>query len=211
MPSSPFERPRRGRTCASIAFLFVAAASACGGGDDALPSADGGSGGQTGGDDGPRCPDAEPTAGDVCANVLKSCMYGDSVRAECRRVWSCDGGAWKAPATSCSPTVDCPSAEPVESPPCARAGDLCTYGDDLCRCASCVATGCTDTQPRWSCEAPPSGGCPARVPNFGAACSDRHASCIYFGGSCAGPAGAAPPDGETALCVDGTWTWETCF
>jgi hypothetical protein len=211
MRGGTFEGRRWIRARASLAIVVVVCASACSGGDDAPPSVDvdagssEGGGGSGGGK--VRCPDAEPTAGDACASALKSCMYGDSVRPDCRRVWSCDGGAWKAPAPmSCTQPVACPSAEPVEGPPCAHANDICTYGDSMCICEDCSEPGCSGPSPVWVCAGPPGGGCPDRVPNLGSACSDEGRSCSYWGGSC------RTIDGAEAICTHGEWEWGgTCF
>jgi len=151
------------------------------------------------------CPATEPTAG-ACSGLPSGlqCTYGTSVRPECRDQWICESGSWTTTKGGCvqPPAGDCPTTQPSSTTVCATQGDVCTYGDTLCLCDSCVEGPCMAGATRWQCAAPPTTtGCPPAVPNDGTACTASGLECSY-GYTCS-------QTGALVDCTDGVWVWNT--
>jgi hypothetical protein len=131
------------------------------------------------------------------------CSYGDSVRVDCRDVWTCSAGIWDMGKTDCPmpPTGTCGSSAPADGTTCSTQGDLCTYGDTLCLCSECPGGPCMAPPPKWTCSGPPTtAGCPPIAPNEGSACSMDGLMCTY-GFPCGG-------SGANAVCSGGSWAWQ---
>ncbi|HVY44425.1 MAG TPA: hypothetical protein VHB21_01050 [Minicystis sp.] len=153
------------------------------------------------------CPSSEPAAGSACASAGEQCAYGDDPRAQCRDLFTCEGGAWQktpaAPEQTCTPASACPGEKPAPQAACtdAELGEACAFADgSQCLCAYCGLGGpaCMPTEPpHWGCTPAPSDPhCPTIIPNAGTACTDAAASCPYPGGC-----------GVMATCKGGVWTW----
>jgi hypothetical protein len=155
----------------------------------------GAGGGSNGG-----CPVNEPVGGASCdLTAAPACSYGDTVRPECRDVWTCAGGVWSTAKTACAqfPPGVCGNMS-QEGLTCTTQGAVCTYGDTICMCDDCAAGPCM-APPIWQCISPPAAPCPMIAPNEGSACSTEGAQCDY-GFLCAG-------EGEQATCTNGLWVW----
>lgn len=141
------------------------------------------------GSQGKPCPPVAPTPGDACGNVAIWCVYGDSVRYDCRQTLYCSAKGWQQLATStCQipPQDYCPGTAPTNGDTCtpwhgdaqqgvAWAAGICTYEDgSICGCRA------LEKEAEWRCSAPPSTkGCPPLAPNYGTPCADQGVDCTY--------------------------------
>jgi hypothetical protein len=160
----------------------------------------GGSSGAGGGNS-VGCPKNEPVGGAFCnLTAAPACSYGDSVRPECRDVWTCTAGVWSMAKTACAqpPPGVCGNAS-QEGMTCTAQGVVCTYGDTICMCDDCAAGPCMAPPTIWQCITPPAAPCPMIAPNEGSPCVTFGAQCDY-GFLCAG-------EGEEATCTNGSWLW----
>ncbi len=156
------------------------------------------------------CPSVEPTPGAPCARPSLACEYVPDPRRACRRVATCNGGAWRitGPETTGSearpwcasppPAAPCPATrETADGQSCDTVGAVCTFGGSLCACTPCVRfpIETCSRPPFWSCDAVPGGGCPVASPRFGEVCTQDGLSCEY---------GCNSPNGSV-MCRDGVW------
>lgn len=153
-----------------------------------------------------RCPASQPAEGSSCAGVRDQlqCTYGDSVRPDCRELWTCTGGVWTTVPSACTEPAQgvCGTSMPARLSTCASSGDVCVFGAVLCECSDvCVLPGAS---PHWECfNPPPNPGCPPVVPNDGTTCATEGAHCLY-GDIC-------DPTGMVVDCTDGLWIWDTAY
>ncbi|MBI4700644.1 MAG: hypothetical protein HY744_05690 [Deltaproteobacteria bacterium] len=175
--------------------------------------AGGGAGGHGQGGGGPSsgCPESAPQPGTPCAPAEMACTYGDSVEPWCRTRYACKPSGWTPPlplpsACAGSPPPGCPVPAPASHSQCPAelVGTQCIYASasELCRCTDMECGGPCEIidPPQWRCFGPPAEpGCPAVVPNDGAACSQPGLECSYLGGPCGG--------GTLARCEQGAWHW----
>jgi hypothetical protein len=151
------------------------------------------------------CSDHEPSEGASCRTNISICSFGDSLRPDCRSLWTCssvaDGGSvWHNLRSGCSQPPDgyCPGPQPPVSTctlASVPAGSVCQYpGNVLCRCS---AQRPDYTAYNWACYGPPStNGCADVAPNLGTPCSVQGTQCVYAD-PCAGGIGV--------YCRAGIW------
>lgn len=132
----------------------------------------------------PQCPVQEPAVGTECGVRGLVCGYGDSPRAECRRVLECSD-VWQVPEwlshLVCidDESIGCPEASPNHGEECdlALRDTPCFYGVNQCSCRAGA----------WFCHGPPEDPrCPAILPNLGEGCDEVGVACAYAIDGCVG-------------------------
>jgi hypothetical protein len=165
-----------------VGALALGAVPACGGNG-------GGAGdGGTDLDDGAAaasCPTGLPVEGAVCDREGLLCAFGDDPRVECRATAYCRALTWHVDLPACAPLpeVTCPDTrEAAAGQGCAVQDAYCSYDGVPCHCTNCVeypASLCGG-DPIWQCAEPNlDPGCPAAIPNLGAACEEAGLLCTY--------------------------------
>lgn len=146
----------------------------------------------------PKCPSVAPEAQSACAEEALHCTYGDSPVPSCRPSYTCVNGGWTIDTLGClEGPYKCPPD--VGSEACPAQGDTCVTDTSFCICGPCGGAGCPPEPWSWVCAQGTDPGCPALLPNDGAACDAPEQVCNY-GVMCA--------DFVTARCIGGAWDWD---
>ncbi|HKO49436.1 MAG TPA: hypothetical protein VJV79_17025, partial [Polyangiaceae bacterium] len=110
---------------------------------------------------GKPCPTVAPVAGDACGNAAIWCVYGDSVRYDCRQTLYCSAKGWQQLTNStCQrpPESYCPASIPANGAACtpwhgdvqqgvAWAAGICTYQNgSVCGCRA------LEGKSEWRCS-----------------------------------------------------------
>jgi hypothetical protein len=156
-----------------------------------------------------KCPSQKPPLDTPCGEGRAICMYGSSVRVDCREVRVCRDGKWQVdedretcqtpPADYCSSAIPEGACDPIAWSGERISGEgqaFCDYPDGtLCYCRLCTAEGCAGNF--WDCSrAPEDPQCPSVAPNQGSRCDAQGVSCDY-GEPCRG--------GGSYICMNATW------
>jgi len=158
-----------------------------------------------------KCPQNEPSPGESCTDDGILCGYGDSARADCRRLYQCNK-TWNDMSPLClqPPEGYCPNTlpdgeqcEPIDydgKEVFVGVGVECSYSSGaICYCYSCnwSRPSCKEGKAHWDCKTQTEEDCPQLAPNIGEICSTQGIECVY-GDLC-------EQSGQVLLCSDGSW------
>lgn len=153
------------------------------------------------------CPTSHPGLGTDCGGQAHFCLYGDSVRYDCREEIYCGPEGWSALPSTCErpPSEFCPEAVPGSGESCmpwpGATEQLSVRGPQhVCEYSDGIQCGCFegggDEGSKWQCDDPPGGGCPTIPPNYGTPCDVQGRECVY---------GSPCTTGARLICRNATW------